>query len=66
MIVFLNKESVEVPDESVLADLIDIADKKLHYGDSGMCVLNGVLCVEYGMHIKENDRIDVIPALEGG
>jgi len=66
MIVLINNESVEVPDDVILADLIAIADEKLHYGDRALCVLNGVLCVEHNMSVKENDRIDVIPVLEGG
>ena len=66
MIVIINNESLEVPDDAILADLVAIADEKLHYGDRGMCVLNGALCEDYSRHVNENDRIDLIPVLEGG
>lgn len=66
MIVYLNNKRHEIPNGAMLADLISIADEKLHLGDRGMCALNGVLCAKYDIPLKEDDRIIFIPALEGG
>ena len=66
MIVKLNNESMEVSDGITLADFLIIADRKLQLGDRGMCALNGVLCAERNVPLKDNDTVIYVPVLEGG
>ena len=66
MTVYLNNESMEVPDGTMLTDIIAIADDKQKLGNRGMCVLNGVLCAQNNIRLKENDKINYIPVLDGG
>ena len=66
MRVTANNEITDLPEKSTLADLVAIMDEKLQYGDRGMCVLNGVLCVNNNIPLKESDVVSYFPTLEGG